>query len=93
MTKDTRRDIKFYVSLFLGFSLLVLGCLLPPPGEVSSGILIGSGMLLTITAGLIGVDLSKVIKEFRFLKEAVSLSEEEKEDIKREYMEELRNEN
>lgn len=69
MKNETRNDIKFYVSLFLGFILLVIGCFIEPEGEISRSVLIGSGMILTITAGCIGIDLSKIIHEFRMLKD------------------------
>lgn len=68
MTQDTRNDLKFYVSLFLGFTLLVIGCFIEPEGEISKSVLIGSGMILTITAGCIGIDFSKILHEWRMLK-------------------------
>lgn len=83
MNVEVRRDIRFYTSLTLGFALLVLGCLLEPPGEIHNSILIGSGMILTITAGCIGIDFAKIIHELRYLKEGrcVECKEEEKEKL------------
>ena len=89
MSKEVRQDFRFYITLGLGFALLVIGCFLDPPGVISGSVLIGSGMLLTLTAGIIGVDLSKVIREFRFLQAGVQLSDEEKEEIKKEFINEI----
>lgn len=89
MSKESRQDFRFYVTLLLGFTLLVIGCLIDPPGVISSSVLIGSGMLLTLTAGIIGVDLSKIIREFRFLQAGIQLTDEEKEEIKKEFIDEI----
>lgn len=90
LSSEVRKDIKFYTSLFLGFSLLLIGCFIEPPGQISSSVLMGSGMIFTITAGIIGIDLSKIIKEFRFLQSNIILSEEEKNEIKQKYIEEFK---
>lgn len=69
LTPETRKDIKFYFSLILGFSMLMTGCLLPPIGNISNSVLMAGGMMLTITAGCIGIDLADIVREFRLLKE------------------------
>lgn len=90
MSKEGRQDIRFYVTLLLGFALLVIGCFIDPPGVISSSVLIGSGMILTLTAGIIGVDLSKIIKEFRFLQAGFQLTDNEKEEIKKEFLDDFK---
>ena len=89
MSKEVRQDFRFYITLLLGFALLVIGCFIDPPGVISSSVLIGSGMLLTLTAGIIGVDLSKIIREFRFLQAGVQLTDQEKEEIKESLIEDF----
>ena len=89
MSKEVRQDFRFYITSGLGFALLVIGCFIDPPGVISTSVLIGSGMLLTLTAGIIGVDLSKIIKEFRFLQAGIQLTDEEKEEIKKEFIDEI----
>lgn len=89
MSKEVRQDFRFYITLCLGFALLVIGCFIDPPGVISTSVLIGSGMLLTLTAGIIGVDLSKIIREFRFLQAGIQLTDEEKEEIKKEFINEI----
>lgn len=86
------KDLKFYVSLFLGFTLLVIGCFIEPPGVISGSVLMGGGMIFCITAGLIGVDLSKVIKEFRFLQAGIALTEDEKQEIKTDMINKMKEE-
>ena len=73
LTPETRKDIKFYFSLMLGFSMLMTGCILPPIGDINNSVLMAGGMLLTITAGCIGVDLKEIIREFRLLMESKSV--------------------
>ena len=66
--KETRKSFIFYTTLGLGFILMVIGCFCPPLGIISNSILIGAGMLLTISAGCIGVDLAEVIHQIRLLR-------------------------
>lgn len=68
MTRENRIDLKFYVTLLLGFSLLIIGCFIEPTGHISSSVLVGAGMILTISAGIMGIDLAKIMKEFRLMK-------------------------
>lgn len=68
LDKETRKSFKFYITLGLGFILMVIGCFCPPLGIISNSILLGSGMLLTISAGCIGVDLAEVIHQVRLLR-------------------------
>lgn len=81
MSKEDRQDIKFYTSLLLGFALLVIGTFIPPTGYITSSMLIASGMILSIAAFLIGLDLTKVFKEIRLLREGTLLTEEERKEI------------
>ena len=84
LTPETRKDLKFYFSLILGFSMLMTGCILPPIGNISNSVLMAGGMMLTITAGCIGIDLGEIIREFRLLKEKgvnnIDLDKKEKQN-------------
>lgn len=84
LTPETRKDLKFYFSLILGFSMLMTGCILPPIGNISNSVLMAGGMMLTITAGCIGIDLGEIIREFRLLKEKsvdnINLNKKEKQN-------------
>lgn len=79
MNRETRKSIKFYISLILGYSLLIMGALLPPIGIISNSVLIGGGMILCISAGCIGIDLADIIHQFVLLK--ANKYEEIKKDI------------
>lgn len=81
MTKEDRQDVKFYTSLFLGFTLLIIGTFIPPIGYITSSMLLASGMILSIAAFLIGLDLTKVFKEIRLLRDSTCLTEEERKQI------------
>lgn len=63
-----RREARFYVCIFLGFSLMVLGFYAPPVGEIYDSVLIGSGMFLCIAALAIGIDIKGCIHELRMLR-------------------------
>lgn len=68
LDKETRKSWKFYTTLFLGFILMIVGCFCPPAGIISDSILVGSGMILTISAGCIGIDLAEIIHQIRLLR-------------------------
>lgn len=66
--KETRKACKFYTTLGLGFILMIIGCFCPPLGMISNSVLIGAGMLLTISAGCIGIDLAEIVHQIRLLR-------------------------
>lgn len=76
MDSETRRSCKFYTCIFLGFAMLVLGVLLPPMGIIHNSVLIAGGMILTIAAGCIGIDLAKILHELNRLKSIASAKAE-----------------
>lgn len=67
-TKDTRREVRFYVCLFLGFILMMCGFFAPPIGEIHNSVLVGSGLLLSIGALAVGIDIEGIVRELRLLK-------------------------
>lgn len=78
---DVRKEWRFYVTLLLGYVLLILGFFTNPPGIISSSVLIASGLLFSIGAMGLGIDIKGIIHEFRLLKEnAVDNIFEEDED-------------
>ena len=81
MTKESRQDAKFYASLALGFGMFLLGVFIPPIGYISNSVLMAGGMLLTIAAGLIGVDITKILKELRLLRDGIHLTNEERKQV------------
>lgn len=86
-----RREWRFYTSLFLGFIMLMVGCFCPPLGEIADSILIAGGMILTISAGCIGINFAEIIHQFSLLKMSSCLPEQEKEKLIKELKEELEN--
>ena len=81
MRPEVRKDFRFYVSLLLGFIMLVIGCICPPLGIISNSVLLAGGMILCITAGCIGIDLAKIIHEFMLLKNSKCLPPDEQAKI------------
>ena len=69
--KDNRREIRFYVCLVLGFILMMCGFCAPPMGEIHNSVLVGAGLLLSIGALAVGIDLVGCIRELRLLKMGV----------------------
>lgn len=81
MTNEARKDIKFYVVLFLGFGLALLGCLLPPAGTIEQSMLWLVFAFLMLSACVEGIDVKGIIREIRLLKELnVSKVVEDEED-------------
>lgn len=80
ISKESRKSFKFYATLFLGFSMLMTGCLIEPQGQIHSSVLMAGGMILTIAAGCIGIDLAEIIHQFVLLR--TNKLENIKEDIK-----------
>lgn len=69
MTAETRKDLKFYTSLFLGFGLALLGCLVPPIGVIETSMLWVVFSFLVLSACVEGIDVKGIIREIRLLKE------------------------
>ncbi len=85
MTGDEiKKECRFYVCLVLGFALMVMGFFAPPIGTISNSVLVGSGMLLSIGALAIGIDIKGCIHELRLLKvdAAKSINEDKREEEK-----------
>lgn len=85
MTGDEiKKECRFYVCLILGFALMVMGFFAPPIGTISNSVLVGSGMLLSIGALAIGIDIKGCIHELRLLKAdaAKSINEDKREEEK-----------
>ena len=55
--RDNRREVRFYVCLLLGFTLMMCGFFAPPMGEIHNSVLVGAGLLLSIGALAVGIDL------------------------------------
>lgn len=73
MTKTTKttsstRELRFYVCLLLGFTLMMCGFFAPPMGEIHNSVLVGAGLLLSIGALAVGIDLVGCIHELRLLR-------------------------
>lgn len=68
---ETKREWRFYVTLILGYALLVWGFITPPPGVISSSVLMAAGVLFCIGSMAVGIDLKGIIHEFRMLKKDI----------------------
>lgn len=76
MTTEARKDIKFYITLILGFSLLVMGFFAEPPGDINSSIIIASGILFSIGSMAVGIDIKGTIEAIIKLKQIESKTDE-----------------
>ena len=59
--KENRREIRFYVCLLLGFVLMMCGFFAPPIGEIHNSVLVASGLVLSIGALAVGVDIEREV--------------------------------
>ena len=71
MTKETRQEIRFYVLIFMSFSLLVMGFWVYPPGSITSSVLVAAGLLFSLGGLSVGIDLKEISRELRLLKRDV----------------------
>ena len=62
-------EIRFYVCLILGYSLMMIGIWLPPVGVISNSVIVAAGIVLCIGALSIGIDIKGIIREIRLMRE------------------------
>lgn len=55
-----KSEIRFYVCLLLGYILIIIGIFCPPIGVISNSVLIGFGMLISLGAVALGLDLNGI---------------------------------
>ena len=55
--KETLAYIAAYVSLFIGFGLLIAGFIVPPVGEIDNSVLYAFGEILVFVGGIMGLAL------------------------------------
>lgn len=77
MTKELRKDIKFYFSMICAMGLFVMGALLPPLGIIHNSVLMAGGMICAIAGGCIGIDLTELVHQFRLMKDGKCLERED----------------
>ena len=78
---DVAREIRFYVCLFMGFALLILGFYAEPPGHIGNSVLCAAGGLAIIGAVGVGMDIKGIIHELVKLREInVKVSNDNKQD-------------
>ena len=82
MTKETRQEIRFYVLVFMSFSLLVMGFWVYPPGSITSSVLVAAGLLMSLGGLSVGLDLKEIIHEVRLLKSDIEDDIKPTEDAK-----------
>lgn len=78
MTIETKREVRFYVCLLMGYALMVGGFFSPPPGEIGNSIIVASGILLCLGAMCVGIDLKGIIHELRMFNNNTQPTDEEK---------------
>lgn len=64
-----KQEIRFYVCMILGYSLMMIGIWIPPVGIISNSVIIAAGIVLCIGALSIGIDVKGIIHEIRLMKE------------------------
>lgn len=68
MNVEQRKDCKFFITLSMGFCLMVAGMIIPPVGVISSSVLWGSSFFLILSAGIIGLDIPAILHELNEMK-------------------------
>lgn len=77
---ETKREWRFYVCLFMGFSLVCGGFFSPPLGVIDNSVIVAFGILLSLGALCVGVDLKGIIHEMRAFRSGIAPKEGEKDN-------------
>lgn len=78
-----RQEFRFYVTFLCGFALLMLGFYSPPQGEIADSVIIASGIIISIGALAVGVDIKGIIAELVKLKQVTFQSTPDKQPDER----------
>lgn len=80
MSLENKREMRFYSCLVMGFSLVVGGFFSPPLGIIDNSVIVAFGILLSLGALCVGVDLKGIIHELRAFKDGIPLPKEETQE-------------
>lgn len=72
-----KREIRFYITMLLGYALMMIGMFIPPRGVIEASVLYASGMLIILAGTTIGIDIPAIIKEIRLFKKEMLNSQNE----------------
>lgn len=64
-----KRELRFYITLILGYALLIIGVFTPPVSVIDTSILYASGMFIVLAGAIIGIDIPEILREIRNLME------------------------
>ena len=62
-----KRELRFYITLILGYTLLIIGVFTPPVSVIDTSILYASGMFIVLAGATIGIDIPEILREVRNL--------------------------
>lgn len=71
MSMENKREWRFYTCLVMGFALVCGGFFSPPLGIIDNSVIVAFGILLSLGALCVGVDLKGIIHELRMFKNDV----------------------
>ena len=66
-----KREIRFYITMLLGYALMLIGMFIPPQGVIEASVLYASGMLIILAGTTIGLDIPTIIREIRLFKKEI----------------------
>lgn len=73
-----KKEMRYYIPLFMGFILMMIGLIAPPIGDISSGAIFAGGSFLILCATIAGLDIPSTLHEINELKK-INLNEATKE--------------
>ena len=77
MSLENKREWRFYTCLVMGFILVVGGFFSPPLGIIDNSVIVAFGILLSLGALCVGVDLKGIIHELRQFQSGIAPKEVE----------------
>ena len=79
MSIENKRELRFYTCLVMGFSLIIGGFFSPPLGVIHNSVIVVAGILFSLGAMCVGVDLKGIIRELRQLQSGAQQKEDKDE--------------
>lgn len=64
-----KHELRFYITLIFGYSLLIIGVFTPPVSIIDTSILYASGMFIVLAGATIGIDIPEILREVRSIME------------------------
>lgn len=71
MSKETKKELRYYAPLIMGFFIMCVALFAPPIGVVPASAIYAGGSFLILCATVVGLDVPAALREIRLLRQNV----------------------